>query len=68
MTSEAEGAVRDNITRKQEQCQQMIQEMIRHTQEILSNEIQATVRMTEPYNPSVEMEIPAWCVTGGISA
>lgn len=68
VTSEAEGAVRENITRKQEQCQQMIQEMVRHTQEILTNEIQATVRMTEPYAPTVEMEIPAWCVTGGISA
>ncbi len=68
VTSEAEGAVRENITRKQEQCQQMIQEMVRHTQEILTNEIQATVRMTEPYAPTVEMEIPVWCVTGGISA
>ena len=66
--SAAEGAVRDNITRKQEQCQQMIQEMVKHTQQILSNDIRATVRMTEPYEPTIDMDLPGWCVTGGISA
>lgn len=68
VTSEAEGAVRDNITRKQEQCQQMIREMVCHTKDILSGEIRATVHMTEPYNPAVDMLLPDWVRTGGISA
>ena len=68
VTSTAEGAVRDNIDRKDEQCKKMTAEMVEHTKEILSKEIRQTVRMTEPYEPKVEMVIPKWLVTGGYAA
>ncbi len=63
--SAAEGAVRENIERKDQQCKQMVAEMVKHTKDILSSEIKATVRMTEEYTPSVEMLTPAWLVEGG---
>jgi len=60
VTSSAEGAVRENIARKQEQCDQMIKEMVAHTQDILSNEVRATARMAEIYDPKIDMKIPHW--------
>jgi hypothetical protein len=66
VTSEAEGAVCENIKRKELQCQQMITEMVSHTKEILAEEIHATVRMTEPYRPNIPMDIPEWLIAGGI--
>ncbi len=66
--SEAEGNVRENIERKEEQCRQMIAEMVVRTKDILSDEIKATIRMTEPYDPQISMRIPDWLVTGEITA
>jgi len=60
ITSEAEGAVRENITRKQDQCDQMIKEMVVHTKDILSKEVRATARMAEIYDPKIDMKIPYW--------
>lgn len=58
--SEAEGNVRENIERKEQQCLKMSAEMVKHTKDILSNEIRSTVRFTEEYNPTVTMIIPEW--------
>lgn len=58
--SEAEGNIRENIERKEEQCKKMSAEMVKHTKDILSGEIRATVRFTEEYNPMVTMIIPEW--------
>ncbi len=63
--SEAEGAVKENIERKNRQCQEMIAEMVKHTKDILSAEIKSTVRMTEAYEPTVDMSIPEWLKEGG---
>ena len=68
VTSEAEGAVRENIQRKEEQCKTMIKEMVSHTQEILAEDVRATFRMTEPYVPTMTMLVPAWLTTEGVSA
>lgn len=68
VTSEAEGAVCENIQRKEQQCQTMIKEMVSHTKDILAEDIKATFRITEPYIPKTAMKIPAWLVEGGISA
>lgn len=68
VTSEAEGAVRENIQRKEVQCQTMIKEMISHTQEILAEDVRATFRMTEAYVPTISMIIPAWLTTEGATA
>lgn len=67
VTSEAEGAVRENIQRKEEQCKTMIKEMVSHTREILAADVQATFRMTEPYIPTMAMVIPEWLTTGGFN-
>lgn len=65
VTSTAEGAVRDNIERKDAQCKKMIIEMVKHTKDILSKEIRSTVRMTEAYEPNVDMYMPKWLIEGG---
>ena len=65
VTSEAEGAVCENIQRKEQQCRTMFAEMVSHTKEILAEDIKATFRMTEPYLPSISMIIPDWLVAGG---
>lgn len=66
--SESEGAVRENIERKDEMCKRMITEMVSHTKEILANDIRSTVRMTEIYNPTMKMILPSWLIKGGYSA
>lgn len=60
VTSEAEGAVKENIDRKERQAAQMTAEMVKHTKDILEQEIRGTVKISVPYNPTVEMVIPAW--------
>lgn len=63
VTSEAEGAVKDNIDRKEKQSALMVAEMVKHTKEILQEEIRGTKRITIPYNPTVEMIVPEWLVS-----
>ena len=60
ITSASEGAVRENITRKQNQCERMIKEMVTHTKDILSKEIRATAKMTDIYDPQADMVVPQW--------
>jgi hypothetical protein len=60
ITSEAEGAVKDNIDRKEKQASFMTSEMVKHTKDILERDIRGTVKISIPYNPKVEMKIPAW--------
>lgn len=66
--SQAEGAVRENIERKDAQCKAMVAEMVKHTKDILAAEIKATVRMTEAYEPTVEMLTPEWLKEEGYAA
>lgn len=63
ITSEAEGAVKENIERKEKQAAQMVAEMVQHTREILEEEIRGTERITIPYNPQIDMEIPEWLMS-----
>ncbi len=60
ITSASEGAVRENITRKQNQCERMIKEMVAHTKAILSKEIRATAKMADIYDPQADMLVPRW--------
>jgi superfamily II DNA or RNA helicase len=62
VTSEAEGAVKENIERKERQSELMTVEMVKHTKEILEAEIRGTTRITIPYNPQTEMTIPQWLI------
>lgn len=66
--SQAEGAVKENIIRKDEQCKAMIAEMVKHTKDILAADIKATVRMTDLYEPTVDMTTPSWLIEGGYAA
>jgi len=60
ITSEAEGAVKQNIERKQKDAERMTLEMVKHTKEILKSEIHHTVRISESYIATEEMVIPSW--------
>lgn len=60
VTSDAEGAVKENIERKEKQSQRMTEEMVKHTKDILEQEIHGTVRISIPYNPTIEMILPEW--------
>ena len=68
VTSEAEGSVKDNVDRKERQAAAMTAEMVKHTKDILEQEIRGTVKISIPYNPTVEMIIPEWLVEGGTDA
>lgn len=61
--SENEGAVKENVERKEAQSQKMIREMVAHTKEILERDIKGTVRLTIPYNPTFDMILPEWMVS-----
>ena len=60
VTSESEGAVKENIDRKEKQASLMTAEMVKHTRDILEQEIRGTVKISIPYNPQVEMIVPEW--------
>ena len=60
VTSEAEGAVKQNIDRKERQAAFMTAEMVKHTKDILERDIRGTTKITIPYNPQAEMIIPKW--------
>lgn len=60
VTSEAEGAVKENIERKERQAERMTAEMVRHTKDILEQEIRGTVKVSIPYNPQMQMVLPEW--------
>lgn len=58
--SAKEGCVKENIERKEADFLKMQQEMIKLTKEITKKELRKTCRISTPYNPTVEMELPHW--------
>ena len=58
--SDAEGAVKLNIERKQRDAQRMTHELIKYTSAILAGDIKSTTRMTETYYATENMMIPAF--------
>jgi len=58
--SEAEGAVKQNIERKERQSKEMTVEMVKYSRTILEGEIRGTIRETINYNPQIEMVLPDW--------
>ena len=58
--SEAEGAVKANIERKQRDAQRMMHELVKHTQKILEADTRHTSRVTESYNAVLPMAVPEW--------
>lgn len=60
ITSEAEGAVRENIKRKEDQAREMFEKMAKYSQASIEREVKKTYRETEEYNPQKVMVLPSW--------
>lgn len=58
VTSDLEGAVVENIKRKEKDSENMINEMLKNMKDINKNNIRGTYRNTTNYIPSVEMKLP----------
>ena len=58
--SSKDGCVKDNIERKQADCEKMRLAMVEQTKEITKQELRSTCRLATPYEPNVEMSLPAW--------
>lgn len=55
-----EGAVLDNIQRKQDEADKMKQNLIELTKDITKRELTATSRITSEYQPTIKMTLPKW--------
>ena len=60
--SSKEGAVKENIERKQADAQKMQKAMIELTKDITKKELKQTTRITTPYDPQIEIIIPEWLI------
>jgi hypothetical protein len=60
ITSEAEGAVLENIKRKEKDSNKLIDEMVKNMADISSSEIKGQTRNVMDYTPSTEVRMPAW--------
>lgn len=60
--SEREMNVLDNITRKQEQMDEMQKQMTALMKEVTLAEIRHTTRITTEYKPKMKMEVPQWAI------
>ena len=60
ITSDAEGAVKENIQRKQADAEKMTDELIGFTREFLTSDIKQTKRDVDEYYAFERMEIPEW--------
>lgn len=61
ITSDAEGAVRANIERKQRDAQRMTAELVKHTKSILTADIHGGDSLQNTaYHPCEKMEVPQW--------
>lgn len=60
ITSESEGAVRDNIARKEQQSIEMLEKLSIFSKRSIEEEVKKTHRNIEEYIPQIEMEMPKW--------
>lgn len=60
IASEIEGAVVNNIKRKEQQCEHMMQQMVKHMSDLSSVNIRGAARDTASYIPQEKMELPKW--------
>ena len=60
VTSDAEGAVRANIERKQADAERMTDELVKFTKEFLKSDLKQTKRDVDEYYAFEEMEVPEW--------
>jgi hypothetical protein len=60
ITAESEGAVVDNIKRKEKAFEEMLSGMISATQELTKENIKGTTQDKTEYNARQEMKLPVW--------
>lgn len=60
VTADTEGAVVQNIMRKEEDAKKMADEMVLHMHSINEENIRGTSRTKTGYDPEIEMKIPEW--------
>ena len=60
--SDADGALKANIERKQGEARELTKELVKYTKDILRDDIQSTGRMRESYIATDEMKVPEWLV------
>jgi superfamily II DNA or RNA helicase len=60
ITSEQEGAVKENIERKQKDAEKMTSEMVKYTKKILIKELFKNTAAYDNYIPIEQMQIPDW--------
>lgn len=61
--SDAEGAVKENIQRKQRDAERMTDELIGFTREFLQSDLKQTKRDVDEYYAFEQMEVPVWMRT-----
>lgn len=62
--SEAEGAVIQNVLRKEKDFLNLIDNMVQHTKSVTMNNIKSLHRMRDRYQADKELIIPAWLIGG----
>jgi len=60
IASEIEGAVVNNIKRKEQQCEHMMQQMIKHMADLNAANIRGAVRDTASYLPQDKIQLPSF--------
>jgi superfamily II DNA or RNA helicase len=60
ITADTEGAVKENIARKQRQADEMSEKMVGYMRELTKRQIIGAASNTETYNPTMPMILPAW--------
>lgn len=63
VTADTEGAVVQNIRRKENDAQKMADEMVKNMSAINTENIHGTIKTVTGYNPKIEMIIPSWVKT-----
>lgn len=58
--SDAEGAVKANIERKQADAEKMKSELVKYTKDVMTAEIHKTVRISDTYYAFENMKLPEW--------
>lgn len=58
--SDAEGAVKANIERKQADAIRLTGELVKYTRDVLESDVRRTIRITESYITEKRMEMASW--------
>ena len=61
VASELEGAVKQNIERKEKQNMNMHSKMVKYTRKAIEEEAKSYERVNIEYNHTIEMILPKWC-------